>query len=430
METEQVFKPTKTFLHSVDEWCMLVSEDTEGWLTSPHFKQEGTCSLCLLCGKTVRGPQMNDSLVEKHVKGSHHKKTYQLMENLKKLKDEDAFRFDELINTVSAIEDLPTSNCTLKQLLAYYHNITIQGLQSKKPLEGIVKHFKRRFLSDKIQPEAGRKEKFTESKTPAKEVGELSCTEEKVMFAEPSQELNDADAGACGMDGNEENQFGMVFRSPLPTVKEWHQQQPIDTPFIGNQTKQADAAEAYDSLPVETSLLSVRDNHKKGVCESPSSDISQHSELQWLGKINELDDMLDNNHNMFDGSLDDYLQRMVEDDNVGGISLMGMPIMEEMPMMVVTSLDNMEGAYEFFETEIENFCQAASKMVEQPLETQKSDSTEPSTDCTPSRPESVPRALIKDTVEAADVLSERTNERHLEIKRSLECVAALAFFDV
>ena len=449
-ETNKVFIPSNTFLHSVNEWCMFVSKDTECWSTSPHFKQEATCSLCLLCGKTVRGPQMNENLVQKHVKGSHHKKTFQLMENLKKLKEEDAVRFHELIKTVTESELLPASNCTLKQLLAYYHNVTIQGLQSKKALDGIAAHFKRRFLSDKIQSEDGTQKQgtdMTESKTPEEE-HKSTRTKDTTIVAEPSHEVNGTNVNADENVGNEENEFGMVFRSPAPKAKETHQRQPIDTPFVGNPTKAVDATETEDSLPAETSLLSTEDDDdadEKGVCESPSSDISEQSELNWMGTITEFDDMLDNIHNIFDGSLDQDLQKMIDDDNAGDICMMGMPMIPEMPMMVVTPLDNLEEGFEFLETKIATFCQATSGAVGQTLEANltdpnesygfANDTTVSATSFHTSPSEAVlsgdsSPALIKGTVGVACVQTQPTKERHLEIKRSLRCIAALAFVDV
>jgi len=432
---KRVFIPSNNFLHSVDQWCMFVSRNTENWALNPYFKQEDTCHLCLLCGKSVRGPEMNDSTLQKHVKGSHHKKTYQLMENLKTLKERDAVRFDDLTNTITLKEFLPNSYCTLKQLLAYYHNITLQALHSKKPLDGITKHFKLRFLSDKIK---------SETRVKTENGGYQSHTDGSTYMSMEPSAVNDADA-----NGNEENQFGVIFRSPVGTVKE--PSRPSDTPFIGKQTKHMNATVAENSKEELPNLPPTKKTEERSSFESPSSDISVYSELQWMRTIDELDDILENNYNMFDGSLDEDLQKMVYNDDEEDISMMRMPILTEMPIMVVTPLDNVEEAHEWFETEIFSvFGIASNDAIEQPVEHSLSDSieankiacrtAEAATDATPRASEIVPLenassngsacASISDTIEAADAKSQLPTQHRIEVKRSLDCIAALAFVNV
>ena len=166
MKEEQTPQPENVFFDTVQDWDAFLTEDISMWSTSPRFKQCGASICCLLCGKNIRGDSANEALVKKHVKGSHHKKTFQLMENLQTLKQQQPSRFEELTKAVMEPNNQPLPKCTPKQLLAYYHNVAIQARQSKKPLEGIATHFRRRFLNDKFQMcDTDHTTKASESKT-------------------------------------------------------------------------------------------------------------------------------------------------------------------------------------------------------------------------------------------------------------------------
>ena len=116
-------KSELVFLDAAKDWDCFLSDATTNWSTKPEFKQCGDTICCLLCGKSIRTPQVDKIVVEKHVNGTHHKKCFQLLNNLKQLKKADVTRYKQLMALVTDADTLPAANYTQKQLLAYYHNV-------------------------------------------------------------------------------------------------------------------------------------------------------------------------------------------------------------------------------------------------------------------------------------------------------------------
>lgn len=406
------------FFDTVNDWNAFLTEDIETWSKSPRFKQNNTSFCCLLCGKSIRGLPENEILVQKHVKGSHHKKTFQLMDNLKKLKEQEPSRLDVLIQVISEPSNIPTPSCTPKQLLAYYHNVAIQALQSKKSLDGIVAHFRRRFLYDKVQLgdvddthgtelNLGNSLKDGLVESAANPKTAPTCHEESVTTIDGSatQETNAR---------YEENEFGLVVQSPV-TRQSRALMRSVDTPMPGAmKDSNRDLSESQVDLKPESPVQSFGNKVENGACESPASDISQQSELCWMAAINEADDALA----ILDGSLDTGFDKMIAKDE-DDASIMSMP------MMVVTQLEDMDDIDVDFllSIEFENTNDVFStgteddKIIDEFLACETGDCLESSLDTAegpgehPISPQHAPSEM----------------ERRLKIKQSLECIAALAF---
>lgn len=465
VKKEQTPQPENVFFDTVQDWDAFLVEDISMWSTSPRFKQSDASICCLLCGKNIRGDSGNEALVRKHVSGYHHKKTFQLMENLQTLKQQQPSRFGELIKAVMEPNNQPLPKCTPKQLLAYYHNVAIQARQSKKPLEGIATHFRRRFLNDKLQMcDTDNTTKASESKTVCSlekidkvttEVKSESSTPEHCSANTAPSDTHAVEPQTNSNVGDEENTFGLVVRSPLARNAKALQPS-VDTPMPGaskkneqdapdSSTKTAAGKKHQDSK--ESTLASLGSKIENGACESPSSDISVQSELCWMASISELGDILSDRHEIFDGTLDEELvAKMLEEDAEVETSGMGMP------MMVVTRLESMEDidVNSFFSSvEFDDASEALPAIAECTEQNEISDVDAPSSKTSPNKkkpsatttdvPISLPAktspkqkqaSITTDGDDENSVLSSEETEYRLEIQRSLECIAALAFTNV
>lgn len=423
---------------STTDWGAFVTEgNLEIWSTRPRFKQAGASMCCLLCGKSIRGIAENEALVQKHVNGSHHKKTFQLMKNLKTLKEQGPSRFDELIKAVSEPNSQPIPNCTPKQLLAYYHNVAIQARDSKKPLNGIARHFRRRFLSDKLPVgDMGKVPEATECKTEvmfAERVTEVAQTESS--FVEQGSEPA-ADPAAQTVEtqtdsnrGNEENVFGLVVRSPVARNAN-KVLRSADTPMPG-ASKSTTEEKADELITIQTENKTEESPESKsptfdnklenGACESPSSDISVQSEIGWMGTINELGDILADRHDIFNRTFNEEIEKMIEKDTDEN-SVMGMP------MMVVTPLETME------DVDVDSILGVhfdhlpeRSPVVSGCTGPNGISHNVPSAEASPEHSLSVDTTTDESKNDTRKVPCPDVTERHSKIQQSLECIAALAF---
>ena len=269
------------FIECVPSWGTFVANDIQHWLNNPDFIQsKSSLSCCRLCGKSVRmggSPDANNQVrIQRHSQGAHHQKTFRLMENLKKLQIQDKDRLRHLLTLLDDTNNLPPTHCTDKQSLAFYHNITIQAVASKKCLEGIIQHHRNRFLKNKIHVQ-----------TEANKSIPLSVWD---IDTNPRNTTKQMETPATATVGNEENIPGATLTSPVVGLKS-HASNQVDTPFYGASKLSAWKEACRD----EPSLLSPEpkdDKKADNAFESPASDITSQSELDWMGTINESDDVL------------------------------------------------------------------------------------------------------------------------------------------
>ena len=228
---------------------------------------------------------------------------------------------------------------------------------------------------------------------------------------------------------DEENTFGVVVRSPFKTDKSGtisHTDTPSTQPEQGTRVRTSEnKSTTVLASPDEKQSVSNTESSSGGLCESPSSDISVQSEIGWLGTIKELDDILAETHNMFDGSLDDELQQMAANGTNPsfemGISTMIVSTVED------TTNQEGTGTELFCNPDIDvKACSIPDYLPLEPEVAQNVTSVEQMDVVTDQERNKTSDAkkTIHSCVDKATLLA---IERALDRKRSRMCIAALAF---
>jgi uncharacterized Zn finger protein (UPF0148 family) len=376
---ESPIQAPEVFLESNENWRSWVSDDIQFWSDTPKFQNAGKTLCCLLCGKKVRGKEGDKELVTRHTNGDHHQKVFKILQNLKKLKDENTQRFDEMLKVVAAPRNSPDTSCTLKQRRAFYTNVAIQTLARSDRVATVVSPIRQRFLKNRVQ------------ETPAPEVEQSSHVEQSPVADGNAQEnIAPGSTPPCepGVDGR--------IQSPTMSKKEENKgiaSTPFPGPRYSEQSKEPDSGvkmvgEPSHMFSPPTKSKAHANAAPRGVFLSPSSDVSEQSEIGWMGTIDELDFIVDGPNDTYDGKLDADLQQMIFDDSRVDDIMFGMPTMK------ITEVDN-------------------------DTEDEKGD--------TESMPDDARSCMHTFHVAAENDVTCDVMECALDTKRSIECIAALSF---
>jgi hypothetical protein len=413
---ESAIQAPRVFLESNKSWGSWVSDDIQFWSENPKFQNEGKTLCCLLCGKKVRGKEGDKELVARHVKGDHHQKVFKIMQNLKQLKDENVQRFDEMIKVVAAPRNSPDASCTLKQRRAFYANVAIQTLARNDPVTTVVSPIRQRFLKDRVQEK------------PALEVEETPSVEQNPIVHGNCQENI-----APGASPSCEHTVEGLILSPLMSKKE-AENGIVSTPFPGSRhsehTKEPDST--VKTVAEQASIFSPSAKSKadanaapNGVCLSPSSDVSEQSEIGWMGTIDELDLIVDGPSDTYDGKLDADLQQVSEQSEIGW-----MGTIDELDLIVDGPSDTYDGK---LDADLQQLIYDDSRVdgIMFGMPTIKITQVDHDTDVekgdTESKPLEVTSSMLTFDVAAKNVATRDVTESALDTQRSIECIAALSF---